>query len=324
MQAWQVTGYGEPEQVLQLVEKDVPQPGPGEVRIRVQAVALGLPDVMMCRGTYAFSPTLPFTPGQEVVGTVTAAGEGVDLTIGARVIATTSFIQGNGGFAEQALAPVSATYGVPDDMPDEDAAAFLIPFQTAHIALVRRGQLAPGETLVVHGGAGGVGSAAIQVGRALGAEVIATATGPERVKACLDLGASSAIDIGTEDFADVVNAATQGRGANVIFDPVGGPGFVRSFSCIANEGRLLAIGYSSGSWKNAATAGVVMKNCSVVGVLAAWYDKQFLDSTHEELLSLYAEGKIRPARTSTSFADIPRALRELGDRQVVGRTVATL
>ena len=213
---------------------------------------------------------------------------------------------------------------IPENMPDEDAAAFLIPFQTAYIALARRGRLLPGETLLVHGGAGGVGSAAIQVGCALGARVIATATGPERVKACLELGATVAIDIGTEEFAAAVNKATDGRGANVVFDPVGGDVFIRSFDCIANEGRLLAIGYSSGKWKNAATGAVVFKNCSVVGVLAALYDKEFLDRTHEELLTLYAEGKIRPATQKMPFEDIPIALADLADRKVIGRVVAAL
>jgi NADPH:quinone reductase len=324
MRAWQVVKHGEPKEVMELGQKAVPKPGPGAVRIVVKAVALGLPDVFMCRGTYAFNPQIPFTPGQEVVGIVTAIGEGVELAVGARVIATTSFIQGNGGFAEQAIAPMSATYRIPDGMPDEDAAAFLIPFQTAYIALARRGQLLRGETLLVHGAAGGVGSAAIQVGRALGAKVIATATGPERVKACLDLGACLAIDIGTQDFADAVNKATDGRGANLIFDPVGGDVFIRSFNCIANEGRLLAIGYSSGSWKNAATGAVVFKNCSVVGVLAALYDKDFLDRTHEDLLKLYAEGKIRPKTQKVSFDDIPAALTDLAHRKVIGRVVAAL
>jgi NADPH2:quinone reductase len=324
MRAWQVFKHGEPKEVMELGQKAVPEPGPGEVRIVVKAVALGLPDVFMCRGTYAFNPQIPFTPGQEVVGIVTAIGEGVSLAVGARVIATTSFIQGNGGFAEQALAPMSATYRIPDDMPDEDAAAFLIPFQTAYIALARRGQLLRGETLLVHGAAGGVGSAAIQVGCALGAKVIATATGPERVKACLDLGASLAIDIGTQDFAEAVNKATDGRGANLIFDPVGGDVFLRSFKCIANEGRLLAIGYSSGSWKNAATGAVVFKNCSVIGVLAALYDKDFLDRTHEELLKLYGEGKIRPPTQEIPFEEIPAALTDLADRKVIGRVVAVL
>jgi NADPH2:quinone reductase len=287
-------------------------------------LALGLPDVFMCRGTYAFNPAIPFTPGQEVVGIVNAVGEGVELALDSRVIATTSFTQGNGGFAEQALAPLGATYGIPDDMPDEDAAAFLIPFQTAHIALIRRGQLLRGETLLVHGGAGGVGSAAIQVGCALGATVVATATGPEKVKACLALGASLAIDVGAEDFAEAVNKATDGRGADVIFDPVGGDVFIRSFKCIANEGRLLAIGYSSGNWKNAATGAVVFKNCSVVGVLAALYDKDFLDRTHQDLLKLYADGKIRPKTQKVSFDDIPAALTDLAQRKVIGRVVAAL
>jgi NADPH:quinone reductase len=324
MRAWQVIKHGEPNDAMELGEKAVPEPGPGEVRILVKAVGLGLPDVFMCRGTYAFNPAIPFTPGQEVVGIVTAAGEGIDLAVGSRVIATTSFIQGNGGFAEQALAPISATYRIPDDMPDEDAAAFLIPFQTAYIALARRGQLLRGETLLVHGAAGGVGSAAIQVGCALGAKVIATATGPERIKACLEMGASLAIDIGAEDFAEAVIEATEGRGADVIFDPVGGDVFLRSFKCIANEGRLLAIGYSSGSWKNAATGAVVFKNCSVVGVLAALYDKAFLDHTHEELLRLYAEGKIRPTKQKIPFKDIPAALTDLVDRKIIGRVVAVL
>jgi NADPH2:quinone reductase len=324
MRAWQVVKLGEPREVLVLGEKTVPEPGPGEVRVLVRAAGLGLPDVFMCRGTYAFSPELPFTPGQEVVGIVSAGGAGVDLPVGSRVVAVTSFIQGHGSFAQEALAPMSAVYPVPDDMPDEDAAAFLIPFQTAFIALARRGQLMQGETLLVHGGAGGVGSAAIQVGRALGAEVIATATGPARAKACLEFGASLAIDVTVEDFPEAVNRATNGRGANVIFDPVGGDTFVRSFKCIANEGRLLAIGYASGSWKNAATAAVVFKNCSVVGVLASGYDKDYLDRAHQELFKLYAEEKIRPASRYVAFSDIPQALADLADRKMIGKAVAIL
>jgi NADPH2:quinone reductase len=324
MRAWQVVKHGEPKEVMLLGEKAVPEPGPGEVRILVRAAALGLPDVFMCRGSYAFSPAIPFTPGQEVVGVVTAAGEGVNLALGSRVIAVTSFIQGSGGFAEQALAPTSATYPVPEEMPDEDAAAFLIPFQTAYIALARRGKLTQGESLLVHGGAGGVGSAAIQVGRALGAKVIATATGPERVEACFAAGADFAIDIGAEDFPEVVNKVTEGRGANVVFDPVGGDVFVQSFSCIANEGRLLAVGYASGTWKNAATGALVFKNCSVLGVLAAMYDRDFLDRTHQELLKLYAEGKIRPVKSSVDFTDISQGLADLADRKVIGRVVAVM
>ncbi|MBW2143040.1 MAG: NADPH:quinone oxidoreductase family protein [Deltaproteobacteria bacterium] len=325
MRAWQVNKHGEPEEVLQLVEKEVPEPGPGEIRIRVAAVSLGLPDVFMCRGIYPFQPQLPFTPGQEVVGVVTATGEGTHTAVGSRVMAVTTFFNGQGGFADQTLAQNNAVYRVPDEMPEEDAAAFLIQFQTAYLALSRRGQLAPGETLLVHGGAGGTGSAAIQVGRALGARVIATAGGSEKVRACRELGAHVAVDYNNEDFVEAVQKTTEGRGADVIFDPVGGDVFYRSLNCIANEGRLLAIGYAGGSWQNAPTQDIVLKNCSVVGVLAAFYDKEFLDREHEELLKLYAEGRIRPlVKQKIPFEEIPRALTDLGNRKVIGRVVAKL
>ncbi len=325
MRAWQVNKLGEPEDVLQIVDKAVPEPGPGEIRIRVTAVSLGLPDVFMCRGGYPFQPQLPFTPGQEVVGVVTATGEGTHTAVGSRVMAVTTFFNGQGGFAEQALAQNSTAYRVPEEMSDSDAAAFLIQFQTAYLALARRAQLAANETLLVHGGAGGTGSAAIQVGRALGAKVIATAGGSEKVRVCRELGAHAAIDYNNADFVEAVHQATEGRGADVIFDPVGGDVFYDSFKCIANEGRLLAIGSAGGSFRDAPTKDIVLKNCSVVGVLAAFYDKEFLDREHEALLKLYAEGHIRPLiKRIIPFEEIPRALTDLAHRKVIGRVVAKL
>jgi NADPH2:quinone reductase len=325
MRAWQVNKHGEPEDVLQLVDKDVPEPGSGEIRIRVAAVALALPDVFMCRGNYPFQPQLPFTPGQEVVGTVTAVGEDAHAAVGSRVMAVTTFFNGHGGFADQTLAQDNTAYRVPEDMPEDDAAAFLIQFQTAYLALARRGQLAPEETLLVHGGAGGTGSAAIQVGCALGAKVIATAGGSEKVRVCRELGAHVAVDYNNEDFVEAVNQVTEGRGADLIFDPVGGHVFYDSFKCIANEGRLLAIGSAGGSFQNAPTEDIVLKNCSVVGVLAAFYDKEFLDREHEALLKLYAEGHISPLiKRVIPLEDIPRALTDLAERKVIGRVVARL
>ncbi len=323
MHAWQVNQNGEPYDVLQLVEKDVPEPGPDEIRIRVAAVSLGLPDVFMCRGIYPFQPSLPFIPGQEVVGVVTAAGEGVNMDVGTRVMAITAFFNGQGGFAEQTISASNMVYRVPEEMTDAEGAAFLIPFQTAYISLARRGQIAPGETLLVHGGAGGTGSAAIQVGRALGARVIATAGGFEKVQICRELGADVVIDYNNEDFTEAVNLATEGRGADVIFDPVGGEVFTRSLNCIANEGRLIPIGFAGGNFQDAPTLDIVLKNFSVVGYLAAFYDKELLDHEHEKILNLFSKGKIQPlVKRIISFEEIPEALADLSDRKVIGRVVA--
>jgi len=326
MRAWQVHQYGEPLEVLRLVEKKVPEPGHGEIRIRVAAASLGLPDVFLCRGVYpTFQPQPPFTPGQEVTGIVAAAGEETHIPIGSRVMAVTAFPGGHGGFADQTLAYDDAAYRVPDEMSDVEAAAFLIQFQTAYIALARRGQLRLGETLLVHGGAGGVGSAAIQLGVALGARVIATAGGPVKTETCRHLGAEVAIDYREEDFPRAVNQATGGRGADVIYDPVGGEVFTRSLECIASEGRMLIIGFASGRFSDASSLDVVLKNYSVVGVFAGAYDRKFLTQAHEELLKLYAQGRIRPLiGRRVSFEEIPRALADLANRQVVGRVVADL
>src|SRR3954454_2331924 len=178
MRAWQVYRHGEPEEALHLVDVPVPEPGPGDVRIKVGAAPLALPDVIMCRGVYPLTPPLPFTSGQEVSGVVTAAGEASPVAVGQRVMTVTSFVRGLGGFADECIAPGGATFPVPSAMPDVDAAAFLIAYHTAWIGLVRRGDLQGGAALVVTGSAGGTGAAAIQLGKALGARVIAVAGGP--------------------------------------------------------------------------------------------------------------------------------------------------
>ncbi len=185
MRAWEVQAAGEPAQVLHLVERELPEPGPGEVRIRVTAAGLGLPDVFMCRGTYPLTPPLPFTSGQEATGVVTALGEDVDrLALGDHVMCVTSFIGGNGSFAEECLTFADGAFAVPEGLTAAEGAGFWIPHLTGWIGLVDRGRIAAGDQLVVLGAAGGSGIAAVQLGRALGARVIAVVSDDEKAAFC--------------------------------------------------------------------------------------------------------------------------------------------
>lgn len=325
MKALVVDRYGEPQEVLHPADIPVPLPGTGEIRIKVAAAGLGLPDVLLCRNTYAFSPPFPFTPGQEVSGVVTAVGEGATTNVGDRVMAVTAFYGGRGGFATEALALDNAAYPVADDISDTDAAVFAIPFHTAYIGLVQRARIKPGEVVLVHGGAGGTGSAAIQLAHALGAMVIACAGGQEKVQKCRDLGADVAIDHSSESFVDKVLAATDGRGADVIYDPVGGSCFEESLNCIAGEGRLLAIGFASGDWGQANTVKLLMKNCSVLGVFVGAYGPDVMLPAHHALLDLHRGGKIQAVVDRViRFEEIPTALAQLAARQVQGKLVAAL
>ncbi len=322
MKVWKIQRHGEPGDVIVLGEDDIPEPNPDEVRIRVDAVALGLPDVFMCRGTYPFKPELPFTPGQEVSGIVTAAGANTKTPVGTRVMALTSFYRGFGGFAEEALAPDSSTFSVPEEMETAEAACFVIPYHTASLALETRGQLRPGETLLVIGGAGGVGTAAIQLGRAIGARVIAVDGGKEKVEVCKRCGADVVIDYSEENIVTAVKEATGRRFADVIFDPVGGEAFDSALHCIASEGRLLAIGYASGAWHDASTELLVRKNASVVGVFVGAYGKPLLEKVHDRLLARWREGTIRgQVESEIPFEEIADALEKLGQRRSSGKTV---
>jgi NADPH2:quinone reductase len=325
MRAWQIVRHGEPEVALRRVDTPLPDPGPGEVRIRVEAAALGLPDVFMARGSYAFKPALPATPGQEVAGVITAVGEGGSLSVGTRVMAVTAFFRGFGGLAEEALALEASSYPAPAEMDAAEAASFVIPYHTAHLGLVTRGRLQQGETLLVLGAAGGTGAAAIQLGRALGARVIAVAGGTAKVAACLKLGAAVAIDHSECDLAQAVNRETDGRGADLIYDPVGGEAFEAGLRCIASEGRLLAIGYASGVWSDASTSLLVGKNAAVVGVFVGAYAKPFLSEVHEELLARWRAGEIGSlVSREVGFDDIAAALTELAERRTIGKVVARM
>jgi NADPH2:quinone reductase len=323
MRAWQIQKHGEPAEAIQLCEVPVPEPQPDEVRIRVAAAGLGLPDVFLCRGSYAYRPSLPFTPGQEVAGVVSAVGAEASTAVGTRVMAVTAFFRGFGGLAEEALALDAATHPAPEDMDATDAAGFVIPYHTAAIGLTVRGRLQAGESLLVLGAAGGSGAAAIQLGRALGARVIAVASGPEKSQACRALGADEVVDSRAQDLVTAVREATGKRGADVVFDPVGGESFDAALECIASEGRVLAIGYASGAWHDASTAALVRKNASVVGVFVGAYAKPFLSELHTELLSHWKSGRIRSlVSKQVDFEDVPQALGEIAARRATGKIVA--
>jgi NADPH2:quinone reductase len=326
MRAWRVHELGEPTDVLKLEDVPEPVPGPGEVRVDVAAASLNFPDVLMCRGEYQVKPSLPFTPGSEVAGTVSALGAGVDtVEPGQRVIAVPKF--GNGGLAEQTLAAAGTVYPIPESMDWPAAAALHITYQTGHLALHRRAALQPGETLLVHAGAGGVGSAAIQLGRAAGARVFATAGSPEKVQVCRDLGAEVVVDYRAGDFVAAVKDATDGRGADVIYDPVGGDTFDRSRKCVAFEGRILVIGFTSGRIADAPTNHALVKNYSVVGVHWGLYNvmqPKLVRDIHDELVRLHAAGDIAPLVSSVlPLDDAATALARLATRGTWGKVVCT-
>jgi NADPH2:quinone reductase len=323
MRAWQVQRLGDPEQALELARVEEPVPEADEVVIEVQAAALNFFDILLCRGEYQERPDLPFTPGGEISGTVRDAGEGTGMREDQRVIATPPLPRG--GYAEMVSVPESSVFPIPESMPFEKAAALPITYQTAHVALHHRARLQAGETVLVHAGAGGVGSAAIQIANAAGARVIATAGGPEKVEVCRGLGAEIAIDYRKENFIEVVKEATDGLGADVIFDPVGGDVFDGSRRCVAFEGRIVIIGFAGGRIAEAPTNHVLVKNYSVVGMHWGLYTRVMPDlvrNTHEDLISLYERGEIDPLIFRTvSFEELPQALDLLGSRGSYGKVV---
>jgi NADPH:quinone reductase len=326
MRAWQVKELGDPKSALKLEEVEEPEPGPGEVVVDVEDAALNFFDILLCRGEYQERPELPFTPGAEVSGTISEVGDGVDLEAGTRVLAAPSLPKG--GFAEKVAVSVEGgVFAVPNTMPFEDAAAMHLVYQTAFFGLHQRANLQEGETVLVHAGAGGVGSAAIQVASAAGARVISTAGGPEKVEICRKLGAEISVDYKEENFVDVVKEATDGRGADVIFDPVGGDVFDLSRKCVAFEGRIVIIGFTSGRIADAPTNHVLVKNYSVVGLHWGLYNKimpELVAETHEALVRLYEEGKISPLIFETvPFEDLPEALDLLGSRKTYGKLVTS-
>jgi NADPH2:quinone reductase len=322
MRAWQVQGAGEPIDVLHLVGLEPPEPGPGQVRIRVSAAGIGLPDVFMCRGTYPLTPPLPFTSGQEATGTVTAVGEGVGVAIGTRVMCVTAFWQGHGSFAEECLVAADSAFPVPDGLTDVEAAGFWIPHLTGWIGLVDRGRLAPGEWLAVLGASGGSGIAAVQLGHALGARVIAVVSDEERASFCRRLGADATLNRRDGPLAPALREATGGYGVDVIYDPVGGSPAEDAAGALARHGRLLAVGFASGAWPKLATHDLVVTNTSLIGVFAGGYSRAELDDIHTNLARLVGDGRLRNAVTAEiPFDELAGALQQMADQAVVGKRV---
>jgi NADPH:quinone reductase len=292
MRAWQVTGVGEPAAVLQLADVPIPDPAPGQVLVRVRANALNFPDVLMCRGQYQVRPSLPFTPGVELCGEV-VAGEGFEP--GARVVGTPSLPYG--ALAEYCLMDVSDVFLAPDALDDAEAAGLFIAYQTGWFGLHRRARLQAGETLLVHAAAGGVGSAAVQLGKAAGARVIAVVGGADKAAVAQQLGADVVIDRRTQDFVSAVKEHTDGRGADVVYDPVGGDAYTGSTKCVAFEGRILVIGFASGTIPSPGLNHALIKNYSIVGLhwgLYKTYEPESIAMAHQELSKLANNGVITP------------------------------
>jgi len=322
MRAWQVQARGEPTDVLRQVSVELPEPGPGQLRVRVTAAGIGLPDVLMCRATYPLTPALPFTPGQEAAGVVTAVGAGVDLPLGTRVMTGTAFTEGHGSFAEECLAAADYALPVPAGLDDTQAAGFWIPHLTGWVGLVERGRLAPGDWLAVLGAAGGSGIAAVQLGRALGARVIAVVGDAERARFCRDLGAEVTLNHRDCHLATALRETTDGRGVDLIYDPVGGALAIEAASALARDGRLLCVGFASGAWPEIAAHDLVLGNTSLVGVYAGGYSRAEREGVLAELSALVSVGRLRNAVTATvAFDDLPGALQRMADRAVVGKLV---
>jgi NADPH2:quinone reductase len=319
--AWQVRRHAPPRDALERVAIGEPVPGPGEVRLRVRAAGIGLPDALMCRGTYAFSPTLPFVPGQEVCGTVDAVGSGVPLPLGTRLMAVTSFFDGHGGFAEATIARSETAFRVPDAMRDEDAAAFRIGYSTAFIGLARRAALRAGEWLLVLGAAGGSGFAAVQLGLALGARVVAVVAGEAKRELCAKAGAHVVIDRTITSVHDAVMEATEGDGVDLVYDPVGGAFAASTARCLRPGGRLLAVGFASGRWVDVDVADLVLRNASIVGVYAGRQTRGEAEADHESLLGLASEGRLGHVAQAVSFDALPDALEAVDRAEATGKLV---
>ncbi|MGK4580012.1 NADPH:quinone oxidoreductase family protein [Kitasatospora sp. HPMI-4] len=317
MRAWQVGALGEPKDVMEL-HRDVPKPEPdaGRLLVRVRAAAVNFPDALMCRGHYQVRPPLPFTPGVELCGEVVGGPRAGERLIGTPLLPA-------GAFAEYALMAADSVFPAPAALDDAEAAALHIGYQTAWFGLHRRAGLRAGETLLVHAAAGGVGSAAVQLGKAAGATVIGVVGGPRKAVRARELGADLVIDRRAEDFVAVVKEATGGRGADVVFDPVGGDAYTGSTRCVAFEGRILVVGFAGGGIPSPGLNHALVKNYSILGLHWGLYntrDPEAVRAAHAELTELAAKGVVRPLVSERlPFDRAAEGVQRVADGDSVGR-----
>lgn len=321
MHAWLCTN---PIGVEALAWTELPDPAPkaGEVLVEIRAASLNFPDLLIVQNKYQIKPPLPFVPGSEFAGVVQAVGDGVThLQVGQNV----ACLSGTGGFATHTIALAARCIPLPDGFGHVDAAAFIMTYATSYHALLDRGQLQAGETVLVLGAAGGVGTAAIQIAKAKGARVIAAASTDEKCDVCLKLGADAVINYSVEDLRDAAKSLTDGRGPDVIYDPVGGALAEPAFRSIAWRGRYLVVGFASGPIPSLPLNLPLLKGASVVGVFWGEFAKrepQANASMMGTLLQWYAQGKIRPAIDRTMpMSQLPAAFAHMGARAVIGKLV---
>ena len=307
---------------LTWTELPTPQPGAGEVLIEIKAASLNFPDLLIVQNKYQMKPPLPFVPGSEYAGVVQAVGDGVShLQVGQHV----ACLSGTGGFATHTLAPAALCMPLPADFPFVDAAAFIMIYATSHHALADRAQLQPGETVLVLGAAGGVGTSAIQIAKALGARVIAAASTDEKCALCASIGADATINYSTQDLREALKALTGGKGPDVIYDPVGGDLAEPAFRSIAWRGRYLVVGFAAGKIPALPLNLTLLKGASIVGVFWGGFAKnepKANASAMAELAQWYAEGIIKPVIDSTlPMAELKAAYAHMGSRGVKGKLV---
>jgi NADPH2:quinone reductase len=305
-----------------LADVPVSEPGPGEVRVAVRAAAVNFPDLLMTRGEYQHKPALPFTPGMEMAGVVEALGEGATRwQVGQAVVGGTR----TGAFAEYAVVAETALRAKPERLSFAEAAAVGAAYLTAYVSLVRRARVEPGEWVLVHGAAGGVGLACVDLAKVLGCRVIATSASPEKLALVAAQYAPDAAILSAPGFREEVKAITGGRGADVIYDPVGGDVFDESVRCIAFDGRLLVVGFTSGRIPTIGVNMPLIKGFSVMGVRAGEYGRRFPERGAENVDAVWrlaAEGAIRPrVHAELPLSDWRAGFDLLSSRQVVGKAI---
>lgn len=324
MRAMQVDRWCEPSD-LKLVELPDPEPGPAQIAIDVKAVGVNLADILMVQGKYQIKPPFPFAPGSEVAGVVRAVGSEVrGVRAGQRVLAMLPY----GGYATQVLASEEQVFVLPERMSFEHAAAFTVVYGTSYFALVYRAPVQPGQTVLVHGAAGGVGLSAVQIAKALGARVLATAGSPEKRAFVRAQGADHVFDSRDVSWVDEVMRVTEGRGADHIYDPVGGDVFDLSLKCIAFSGNLHVIGFASGRIPTCAMNRVLLKNISLVGLHWGAYqqkDPAKVPEAMRALFDMYERGKLSVEVSATyPLEQAPEALTQIMTRKVQGKVVLTV